>query len=123
MMALLVCGAAAGIIAAGLVWALSRAIVTPIVGMTRAMSELAAGKNDIEVPALGRGDEVGQMAEAVAVFKDAAIEKIRLGREAEELRESTDRARRRTDELKNTEERRVGTESGRKCNSEETPLR
>src|SRR3546814_2366050 len=100
MMALLFGGAAAGIIAAGLVWALARAIVTPFVGMTRAMSERAAGKSDIEVPALGRGDEVGQMAEAVAVFKDAAIEKIRLGREAEELRESTDRERMSNDELK-----------------------
>src|SRR5690606_6639144 len=71
-----------------------------IVGMTRAMSELAAGKNDIDVPALGRGDEVGQMAKAVAVFKDAAIEKIRLGREAEALRESADRERMSNDELK-----------------------
>ena len=92
-MALLLGGAAAGLIAALLVWALSRAIVTPIVGMTQAMSRLAGGDNDIVVPALERGDEVGQMAKAVAVFKDAAIEKLRLSRDADHLRETADRER------------------------------
>jgi methyl-accepting chemotaxis protein len=92
-MALLMGGAAAGIIAALLVWALSRAIVTPIVGMTEAMSRLAGGDNDIAVPALERSDEVGRMAKAVAVFKDAAIEKLRLSRDADHLRETADRDR------------------------------
>ncbi|CAD7052892.1 methyl-accepting chemotaxis protein [Pseudorhizobium endolithicum] len=100
MMALLFGGAAAGIIASGLVWALSRAIVTPIIGMTNAMTELASGNNDIEVPALGRGDEVGEMAKAVAVFKDAAIEKIRLENESEAMRTATERERMSNDELK-----------------------
>jgi Methyl-accepting chemotaxis protein len=100
MMALLFGGAAAGIIASGLVWALSRAIVTPIVGMTNAMTELASGNNDIEVPALGRGDEVGEMAKAVAVFKDAAIEKIRLEKESEAMRTAAERERMSNDELK-----------------------
>lgn len=100
MMALLVGGAAAAVIATGLVWALSRAIVTPIVGMTRAMSQLAAGNNNIEVPALERGDEVGEMAEAVAVFKTAAIEKIRVEKESEAIRAAADRDRMSNDELK-----------------------
>jgi methyl-accepting chemotaxis protein len=100
MLALLFGGAAAGLIATGLVWALSRAIVTPIVGMTRAMTQLAAGNNNIEVPALGRGDEVGEMANAVAVFKDAAIEKIRLEQESEAIRAAADRERMSNDEIK-----------------------
>ncbi|HEX5933767.1 MAG TPA: methyl-accepting chemotaxis protein [Pseudorhizobium sp.] len=100
MMALLIGGAVAGLIASGLVWALSRAIVTPIVGMTDAMSRLAGGNNDIEVPALDRGDEVGQMAKAVAVFKDAAIEKLRLERESDAARAAADRERLSNDELK-----------------------
>ncbi len=100
MLALLIGGAAAGLIAAGLIWALSRAIVTPIVGMTRAMSELAAGNNDIAVPALGRGDEVGEMAKAVTVFKDAAIEKIRLEQESSSIRAAADRERMENDEIK-----------------------
>lgn len=100
MMALLIGGAAAGLIATGLVWALSRAIVSPIVGMTNAMSELAAGNNNINVPALGRGDEVGEMAKAVAVFKDAAIEKVRLEQESGSIRAAADRERTSNDEIK-----------------------
>ena len=36
------------------------------------------GKNDIEVPGTERGDEIGHMARAVLIFRDAAVEKIRL---------------------------------------------
>src|SRR5690606_21183956 len=68
-------------------------IVTPIVKMTEAMTQLAGGNNDIDVPALDRGDEVGRMAKAVAVFKDAAIEKLRLAHDADTLRETTERQR------------------------------
>ncbi|MCJ8517566.1 methyl-accepting chemotaxis protein [Pseudorhizobium tarimense] len=100
MMALMIGGAAAGVIATGLVWALSRAIVIPIVGMTHAMSQLASGNNNINVPALNRGDEVGRMAQAVAVFKDAAIEKRRLERESEAARAAAERDRLSNEELK-----------------------
>ncbi len=93
-------GAVAGAIAVVLIWLLSRAIVTPIVGMTRAMTELAGGNHHIEVPALDRGDEVGQMAKAVAVFKDAAIEKLRLSSETEQMRETSDRERQENDARK-----------------------
>jgi methyl-accepting chemotaxis protein len=97
---LIVGGAAAGVIAVALIWLLSRAIVTPIVGMTRAMTALAAGDNRIEVPALGRGDEVGEMAKAVAVFKDAAVEKLRLSQQADELRQTSDQERQANDARK-----------------------
>ena len=97
---LLIGGAVAGIIAVALIWLLSRAIVTPIIGMTRAMSALAAGNHAIDVPALDRGDEVGQMAKAVAVFKDAAIEKQRLSLETDDMRRSTEEERRSNDQRK-----------------------
>ena len=97
---LIIGGAAAGVIAVALIWLLSRAIVTPIVGMTRAMTDLAAGNHQIEVPALTRGDEVGEMAKAVAVFKDAAIEKQRLSQQTEELRQTSDQDRQANDARK-----------------------
>jgi methyl-accepting chemotaxis protein len=97
---LIIGGAAAGVIAVALIWLLSRAIVTPIVGMTRAMTALASGDNSTEVPALGRGDEVGEMAKAVAVFKDAAIEKLRLSQQADELRQTSDHERQANDARK-----------------------
>ncbi|MCX8478122.1 MAG: methyl-accepting chemotaxis protein [Sphingomonas sp.] len=54
---------------------LSRIIARPIAGLTRTMTELAAGKNDVAVPDADRGDELGDMARAVLVFRDAAVAK------------------------------------------------
>ncbi len=96
-LALLGGGAAAGVVAVLLIWALSRAIVSPIVGMTDAMSRLAGGDTTVDVPALDRGDEVGKMAKAVLVFKDAGIEKSRLADESDRMRSSTEADRRRNE--------------------------
>ncbi|WP_296041320.1 methyl-accepting chemotaxis protein [uncultured Agrobacterium sp.] len=95
--ALLGGGAAAGLVSVLLIWALSRAFVTPIVGMTDAMSRLANGDNNVDVPAVDRGDEVGKMAKAVLVFKDSAIEKQRLAGETDRMRSATEADRRRND--------------------------
>jgi methyl-accepting chemotaxis protein len=59
-----------------------RRIVRPLAGMTAAMTQLAEGNHGIEVPALGRTDEIGAMAKAVHVFKDNAIEKQKLDQAA-----------------------------------------
>ncbi|MBD8685754.1 MULTISPECIES: methyl-accepting chemotaxis protein [unclassified Rhizobium] len=91
-------GAVAGIVAVLLIWALSRTIVSPIVGMTNAMGRLAGGDMSVEVPAVDRGDEVGKMAQAVLVFKEAGIEKSRLAGEGDRMRAATEADRRR-DEL------------------------
>ena len=63
---------------------IGRAISRPIIAMTTAMGELAKGNLDAEVPAMGRRDEIGQMAAAVQVFKENAIEVERLKQEQEE---------------------------------------
>lgn len=52
---------------------LNRAVSGPLRVMARAMKALAQGDLAITVPAIGRRDEVGQMADAVQVFKDQAI--------------------------------------------------
>ncbi|WP_374376269.1 methyl-accepting chemotaxis protein [Dongia sp.] len=59
-------------------WITAGQISRPILGMVSAMQRLAGGDRAIEVPGLGRGDEVGRMAEAVQVFKDNALEADRL---------------------------------------------
>jgi methyl-accepting chemotaxis protein len=92
--ALFIGGGVAGLIAVLLIWLLSRSIVTPIVAMTQTMGRLAGGDLTAAVPALDRGDEVGQMAKAVSVFKDAGIEKQRLEAEAERLRVIAEEERR-----------------------------
>jgi len=48
-----------------------RSITAPVAGMTGAMSRLAAGDATVEVPGVGRADEIGAMASAVQVFKDS----------------------------------------------------
>ncbi|THD59941.1 methyl-accepting chemotaxis protein, partial [Phenylobacterium sp.] len=74
-------------------WLLSRAIAGPISRMTDAMGKLASGDHAVEIPAVGRKDEVGRMADAVQHFKDAAIEKVRLEAESAEQRRATEDAR------------------------------
>jgi methyl-accepting chemotaxis protein len=74
------------IAAAAMAWLLSKAIGGPVGAMTRAMGRLASGDNTVDVPAVGQKDEIGQMAQAVLAFKDAAIEKLRLEAESAEHR-------------------------------------
>jgi methyl-accepting chemotaxis protein len=63
----------------GVVGALTaRGIVRPVTAMTTAMLKLASGDRTVEIPAQGRHDEIGEMAKAVAVFKQTAIENDRL---------------------------------------------
>ncbi|MEO3431964.1 HAMP domain-containing methyl-accepting chemotaxis protein [Inquilinus sp. CAU 1745] len=61
-------------------WSISRAITKPVNAMTAAMDRLADGDLDVAVPAIGRRDEIGRMAQSVAVFKD----NLRRNREMEE---------------------------------------
>jgi methyl-accepting chemotaxis protein len=68
-------GLLAGVVLAVLIGA---AIANPVIAMTGAMDKLAEGNTEVDIPARDRKDEVGKMAAAVQVFKDNAIEKVRL---------------------------------------------
>ncbi len=56
----------------------TRHVVRPLSAMTGAMEKLARGELDAEVPGLGKTDEIGQMASAVEVFKENAIQVAQL---------------------------------------------
>ncbi|MDH3232366.1 MAG: HAMP domain-containing protein, partial [Alphaproteobacteria bacterium] len=60
-------------------------ITRPINNMTSAMGRLADGDVSMEIPGLGRGDEIGKMASAVEVFKENKIEIDRAEAERAEL--------------------------------------
>ncbi len=64
---------------------LGRGIAKPVVSMTAAMTKLAAGDLESEIPARGRHDEIGEMAAAVQVFKDNMRETERMRAEQEAL--------------------------------------
>jgi methyl-accepting chemotaxis protein len=69
-------GSAAATIVVALL--LGRWIARPIVAMTASMRLLAGGALDAPVPATNRRDEVGQMAQAMLVFRQNAQEARRL---------------------------------------------
>jgi methyl-accepting chemotaxis protein len=88
---------AAVAIASLLGWMLSKMIAGPISSMTTAMRRLAEGDSSVEIPARGRKDEVGEMAQAVQVFKEAAIEKVRLENQTDEQRRASEAERARNE--------------------------
>ena len=61
------------VILAGLIFVMVRGICTPLDAMAGAMGTLAAGDNSVAIPALGRKDEIGNMAAAMQMFKDNAV--------------------------------------------------
>ncbi len=56
----------AGIITA---WVMTRTVLSPILGMTHTFEGLTKGQDEVEVPYLGRHDEIGMMANAAEVFR------------------------------------------------------
>lgn len=67
-----------------LAWVIGNGIAGPIEKMTGAMGRLAEGDLDSEIPGTGRKDEIGDMAIAVQIFKDNAIEVKRIQAEQAE---------------------------------------
>jgi len=59
-----------------------RSITRPFRGLQEAMLGLANGQLDVEVPGTGRSDEIGDMSRTVQVFKDNAVERLRLENES-----------------------------------------
>ncbi len=59
-------------------------IIRPLRKSTEVMRTLADGDVSVEVPALDRSDEIGEMARAVNVFKDNAIRMLEMQKEKEE---------------------------------------
>ncbi|KJF73543.1 methyl-accepting chemotaxis protein [Agrobacterium arsenijevicii] len=81
---------------AGIILALfvaSRGITTPIARLRARMVSLAGGETAAEIDGMDRKDEVGQMAVAVQVFRENAIERIRLEQETEANRSLSEKDR------------------------------
>lgn len=67
-----------GLLVVGVTVLLVRRVVKPVVKITGAITRLAEGDREIEVPARGRRDEIGEMAEALETLRCNAIEAARL---------------------------------------------
>jgi methyl-accepting chemotaxis protein len=78
-----------------LAWVIGRGITRPVAQMTGAMSALAEGKFETEVPARENTDEIGAMAKSVQVFKENMIKARDLAaKELEEAKRREERAQR-----------------------------
>ncbi|MGF6155605.1 methyl-accepting chemotaxis protein [Ensifer sp. KUDG1] len=84
--------AAIAVIAAT-VFLVGRTISRPIVATTRSMTRLADGDVASSIPYAGRKDEIGEMAGAVEIFRQAAIANRRLEAEAAENRKRAEAER------------------------------
>jgi len=82
------------VIGLGLAWIIGNGIANPIRNMNEAMSEIAGGELETEVPGVGRKDEIGDMADAVQVFKENAVERVRLESEQEANKQKTEEEKR-----------------------------
>ena len=65
--------------------------VRPLTRMTGAMRRLADGDLDTVIPATGQRDEIGQMADALAVFRDNALRARTLDQDAAREHAAKDR--------------------------------
>jgi methyl-accepting chemotaxis protein len=59
----------------------------PLRRITEIMKRLADGDLDVKIEGRERGDEIGDMVRSVSVFRDSALENIRLEKEATSARE------------------------------------
>jgi methyl-accepting chemotaxis protein len=70
--------AAAFLVGVGMAIVTARGITRPIAALTAGMRRLAGGDTSQVAPGAARHDEIGEMARAVEVFRDNAIERQRL---------------------------------------------
>ncbi len=109
-MIILVLIAAATVVAGGLILIVVSTVTNPIKAITDTMRKLADGDSSVTVPGAGRSDEIGEMAGAVQVFKDNALEKERLEAEQEEAEKRAEEEKRQAmQDLANRFESEVGS--------------
>ncbi|MBA4205810.1 MAG: methyl-accepting chemotaxis protein [Polymorphum sp.] len=80
--------------AAAAFWIIAAKVIRPMSAMTGAMSQIAHGNLDIPIPSSGREDEIGEMAKAVTIFRDNAIQIRSAEQEKEEMKARAEAMRR-----------------------------
>ncbi|MBI3445176.1 MAG: bacteriohemerythrin [Magnetospirillum sp.] len=81
----------AALVLGGLIaWGITRSITRPVNAMTGVMGDLAANNLMVEVPYVGRGDEIGGMAKSVEHFKDQLLRVKQLEADQEEQKKQAE---------------------------------
>jgi methyl-accepting chemotaxis protein len=84
-------GIAMVVLGLGFSWLIGRSITGPLNGLAVVMQRLAAGDTAVRIPATQMGDEIGEMARSVIVFRDTMIERERLAQKQAETGEERER--------------------------------
>jgi methyl-accepting chemotaxis protein len=80
-----------GAVILGGVWAMRRAVVRPVQAITAYMANLARDDYAAAVPFADRQDELGEMAKAIAVFRESLVERQSLRAREEQSRSDSQR--------------------------------
>ncbi len=88
---------------------IARRIAKPISHMSDVMQKISKGEFDLEIPALSRKDEIGNMASSLNIFKEDGLEAIKLKEEKGALTERVEIEKRDTiEKLANSFEEDIG---------------
>jgi methyl-accepting chemotaxis protein len=82
------------VISGSIAWMIGRSISGPLGQLGSRMKDLADGKLEAGIPGVGRGDEVGEMAATVQIFKDNAVRMRELEKSEAETQSRTASERR-----------------------------
>ncbi|TGR64742.1 methyl-accepting chemotaxis protein [bacterium M00.F.Ca.ET.194.01.1.1] len=74
-------------------WLLAGSITRPLTGLATTMRQLSGGATDVHVPGRERTDEIGGMARAVEVLREAAVAKQKLEDQADNERAAKEEER------------------------------
>ena len=87
----------------------ARRVVEPIRRMRTVVRRLAEQDYAVDVPDLGRKDEIGEMAQAVQVFKENGVERMRLESERAAERDAREKRTQQMEALTRSFESKVGS--------------
>ena len=95
----LICAGALAVGGGVALWSIGS--IRPLKRQTEVMGRLAAGDFSVEVPHMGRGDEVGDIARAVQLFKDSGIDRARLQGQSSTMQRDQERRLKETEDAFN----------------------
>jgi methyl-accepting chemotaxis protein len=81
MQTIIVAAAVAVLLVLGLTLVGVRRVTRPLAAVTRALTAIAEGRSDVAIDCDDRGDEIGEIARTLAVFRNASSERRRLREE------------------------------------------
>lgn len=86
---------------------INRGIVNPLSKLIGSTRSLAKGELDTEINYTNRGDELGQLAKALLIFRDNALEKIQVESNSEKVRQEVEEERVENENAKAEEARKI----------------